>query len=597
LGGYIGKILKINLTSGKIKEETHGEAFYRKWLGGYGLGVRILYNDIPANTDPLEPENIVGLTTGILTGTLAPFSGSFTAVGKSPLTGTWGDSRGGGFFGPELKYAGFDAVFFHGRSKKPVYLWINDGEAEIRDASDVWGRNVNDTEAILKEKHQDKRVQVACIGTSGEKLSLISAIMTDEGRAAGRQGLAAIMGSKKVKAVAVRGRGRIPVEDMDQVLDFRKKVLDAMKKNPMYDRFCKYGTTGGTAASAISGDSPVKNWSGVGREDFPTAEKIGGDSVIKYDIGPYGCFGCPVACGGLQRVERGPYAVEGHKPEYETLAAFGTMCLNDNVESLIYLNHICNNYGLDTISAGGTIAFAIECYEKGIISKDETDGIALEWGNHKAIVEMTEKLAKREGFGDILADGVKVAAKKIGKGSKKFAMHVCGQELPMHDPRDVHNPYNKKNALMYIADATPARHTQSPHDGFALQATGICSFGGFLGRGGEGVPQLTDFINAITGWSITTSDMRVIGDRIATMRQAFNVRDGLKPSDFTYPDRVLGKPPLKSGPLAGVTIEKQVNLQVEEYFKSMDWDLKTGKPLRKKLIELGLEDVARDLWG
>lgn len=597
MGGCIGNILKVNLTSGKIKDEVLGEAFFKKWLGGYGLGVRILYNDIPANTDPLGPENVVGLTTGILTGTLTPFSGSFTAVGKSPLTGTWGDSRGGGFFGPELKYAGFDAVFFHGRSMKPVYLWINDGEAEIRDASDVWGRNVNGTEAILKEKHQDKRVQVACIGTSGEKLSLISAIMTDEGRAAGRQGLAAIMGSKKLKAIAVRGRGRIPVEDRDQVLDFRKTVLDAMKKNPMYDRFCKYGTTGGTAASAISGDSPVKNWGGVGREDFPTAEKIGGDSVIKYDIGPYGCFGCPVACGGLQRVKSGPYAVEGHKPEYETLAAFGTMCLNDNVESIIYLNHLCNNYGLDTISAGGTIAFAIECYEKGIISKDETDGIALEWGNHRAIVEMTEKLAKREGFGDILADGVKVAAEKIGNGSEKFAMHVCGQELPMHDPRDVHNPYNRKNALMYVADATPARHTQSPHDGFALQATGICSFGGFLGRGGEGVPQLTDFINAITGWRVTNSDMRSIGDRIATMRQAFNVRDGLKPSDFTYPNRVLGKPPLKSGPSAGVTIEKQVKLQVEEYFQSMDWDLKTGKPRRKKLMELGLEDVARDLWG
>jgi aldehyde:ferredoxin oxidoreductase len=597
LGGYLGKILKVNLTSGKIKEEVLSEAFYRKWLGGYGLGVRILYNDIPANTDPLGPENVVGLTTGILTGTLAPFSGSFTAVGKSPLTGTWGDSRGGGFFGPELKYAGFDAVFLHGRSQKPVYLWIHEGEAEIRDAADVWGRNVNDTEAILKEKHQDQRVQVACIGSSGEKLSLISAIMTDEGRAAGRQGLAAIMGAKKVKAVAVRGRGRVPVDDMDQVLAFRKTVLDAMKTNPMYDRFCKYGTAGGTAASAISGDSPVKNWGGVGSEDFPTAEKISGDSVIKYDIGPYGCFGCPVACGGLQRVESGPYAVEGHKPEYETLAAFGTMCLNDNMESIIYLNHLCNNYGLDTISAGGTIAFAIECYETGIISKDETDGIALEWGSHQAIVEMTEKLAKREGFGDILADGVKVAAEKIGKGSKKYAMHVCGQELPMHDPRDVHNPYNKKNALMYVADATPARHTQSPHEGFALQATGICSFGGFLGRGGEGVPQLTDFINAITGWSVTTSDMRVIGDRIATMRQAFNVRDGLKPSDFTYPDRVLGKPPLKSGPSAGVTIEKQVKGQVEEYFNSMDWDLKTGKPRRKKLLELGLEDLASDLWG
>jgi aldehyde:ferredoxin oxidoreductase len=597
LGGYVGRVLKVDLTSGKIREERLEDNFFRTWLGGYGLGVRVLYDALPAQTDPLGPASIVGFTTGVLTGTLTPFSGSFTVVGKSPLTGTWGDSRGGGFFGPELKHAGFDAVFVVGRSATPVYLWIHDGASEIRDAGAVWGRNVSETEAILKDTHGDRRVQVASIGTAGEKRSLISAIMTDEGRAAGRQGLAAIMGSKHLKAVAVRGTRRLAINDMDKLIELRKAALDATKKNPMYTTFSKYGTTGGTAASALSGDSPVKNWGGVGEDDFPTADKISGDNVVKYDVGPYGCFGCPVACGGLQRVESGPYAVTGHKPEYETLAAFGTMCLNDNVESIIYLNHICNNYGLDTISAGGTIAFAIECYEQGVISKTETDGVALEWGNHHAIVDMTENLAKREGFGDVLADGVRVAAEKIGKGSEKYAIHVCGQELPMHDPRDVNNPYNKKNALMYVADATPARHTQSPHEGFAMQASGVCSFGSFLGGGGEDVPHITDFVNAVTGWSVATSDMLVIGDRIATMRQAFNVREGLKPADFKYPNRVLGKPPLKSGPLTGIRIEQQVKTQVREYFESMDWDLKTGKPSRKKLVELGLEDVARDLYG
>ena len=531
-----------------------------------------------------------------MTGTVVPFSGSFTAVGKSPLTGGWGDSRGGGFFGSELKRAGFDAVFFYGKSEKPVYLWVNDGNAKIMDASDVWGRTVNKTEDILKEKHNDEKVQVASIGPAGEKLSLSAAIMTDEGRAAGRSGLAAVMGSKKVKAVTVRGTGTIPIADKDKLLGFRKKALEALNKNPMSSGFRKYGTTGGTAGSISSGDCPVKNWAGVGKEDLPTAEKISGDNVIKYDIGPYGCFNCPVACGGIQKVESGPYAVEGHKPEYETLGAFGAMCLNDNVESIVYINHVCNNYGLDTIEVGSMIAFAIECYENGLITKNDTDGVELTWGNTEAIVKMTEKIAKREGFGDILADGVKVASERIGKGSEQYAMHVGGQALPMHDPRQMDmNPYNKKNAFMYIVDATPARHTQSPHEGFALQATGVCSFSAFFGGESEDIPQITDFINAVTDWDINDSNMVIIGDRIATMRQAFNVREGLKPSDFKYPDRVLGKPPLKSGPLTGVTIEKQVEELVEEYFKSMDWDLKTGKPSRKRLLELELEDVAREL--
>jgi aldehyde:ferredoxin oxidoreductase len=594
LGGFLGKILKVNLTTEKIKTEILKETFYRKWLGGYGLGSRFLYDELPAKTNPLGPNNLIGLTTGVVAGTPVYFSGNFTAVGKSPLTGTWGDSRGGGLFGSELKYAGFDAVFFYGTSDRPVYLWVNDGNAEIRDASNIWGRNVNETEDLLKEKHADKKVQVVSIGTSGEKLSLISAIMTDKGRAAGRQGLAAIMGSKKLKAVAVRGTQKIPIADMEKLLTLRKMSLDASKKNPRFAPWSKYGTSMLTTPSALSGDSPVKNWGGSVIDDFSTVSNIDGDNVIKYNTRRYACLNCPVACGGLQKIESGPYAVEGHKPEYETLAAFGSMCLNDNVESIIYLNHICNDYGLDTISAGGTIAYAIECYENGIITKQDTDGIALKWGAHDAIVEMTEKLAKREGFGDILADGVRVAAEKIGKGSKKYAMHVCGQELPMHDPRLETSPYNKICQLMYVADATPARHTQTPHEGFAFQAAGLCWFGSILTTPGEDVPGVHDLINAITGWNLTASEMLLIGHRIATMRQAFNVREGFKPSDFKYPNRVLGKPPLKSGILAGVTIHPEKT--IEEYFKSLDWNLKTGKPSKRKLRELGLEFLITDLY-
>lgn len=301
----------MNLTQGEAEIETLKEAFYRKWLGGYGLGVKIVYGEITPKTDPLGPWNIIGLTTGILTGTPVPFSGSFTAVGKSPITGTWGDSRGGGFFGSELKLAGFDAVFFYGKSEKPVYLWVNDGKARVMDASGIWGRTVNETEDMLKEEHDDKKVQVASIGPSGEKLSLSAAIITDKGRAAGRSGLAAVMGAKKLKAVAVRGTGKIPVADDEKLLELRKKALEAMNKNPMVSSFRKYGMSGGTARSIFSGDCPVKNWAGVGEIDFPTAEKISGDNVIKYDVGAYACFNCPVGCGGLQKVERGPYAVEG----------------------------------------------------------------------------------------------------------------------------------------------------------------------------------------------------------------------------------------------------------------------------------------------
>jgi len=618
-GGFLGKILKVDLATEKIKEETLKESFYRTWLGGYGLGARIVYGDITPKTDSLGPGNIIGFTTGVLSGTLTPFSGSFTVAGKSPLTGGWGDARAGGFFGPELKFAGFDAVFFYGRSIRPVYLWVNNGKAEIKDASNLWGKDTIETEALIREQCKDDKLQVACIGPSGEKLSKISCIITDKGRAAGRSGFGALMGSKNLKAVAVRGTGKIMVADAEKLIALRKKFLDLLKYKRLWEDFSKYGTTRVTEPSAFSGDSPVKNWAGSGQADFPTAEEINEFNLIKYVTRKYACYGCPLGCGAIVEVKEGRYKVKGHRPEYETLAAFGTMCLNDNVESIIYLNDFCNRYGLDTISTGCTIAFAIECYENGIITKEDTGGIELIWGNHEAIVEIAEKLAKRQGFGSVLADGTKVAAEKIGKGAEKCAMHVGGQEVPMHDPR-----WGPGLATTYVASPTPARHTQGTegymegnkqlqielpgleavtrapihtimvHHNNVVQALGLCNFM-FVSYGVKDVPDYRDFLNAATGWDVGWHELLRCGERIECMRQAFNVREGFKPDDFKLPKRIQGKPPLKVGPLKDKTVD--VKNRVQEYFEYIDWDLKTGKPSKEKLISLGLEDVAEDLWG
>lgn len=595
LGGYVGRILYVDLSNHRMKKEVLSEDFYKDWLGGYGLSSRITYNHIPPGTNSLDPANLLGLTTGVLTGTLVPYSGSFTATGKSPLTGTWGDSRGGGRFGPELKRAGFDAIFVHGRSVKPVYLWISEGEVEIRDAKGIWRKDTVETDKMIKEEHNDNRIQIACIGPSGEKMSRISCIITDKGRAAGRSGLGAIMGSKKLKAVAVRGTDNIPVEDIETLKILRREFNRAVKEDKEFKYYTTYGTTGETDAAIISGDSPVKNWAGIGVRDFSTVtEKMSDEDTVKFVVRKYACEGCPTPCGAWVRIEKGSYATETHKPEYETLAAFGSMCLNDDLESITYATSICNRYGIDTISAGATIAFAMECYEKGVLTKEETDDIELIWGNAEAIVEMTERIAKRKGFGATLSDGVKIAAERIGKGSEKFAMHVGGQEVPMHDPKLLTDPYTAKLGLIYTVDATPARHTQGIGEHHAVMALGICSFIGWMGSAAGGRDTLPNFINAVTGWGVERRDLLEISNRIATMRQVFNVREGFRPSDFKLPDRILGKPPMKDGPLAGVTLD--LEKERKKYFRSMQWSYRTGRPSRKRLIELGLEDLTKDIY-
>ena len=622
-GGFLGKILKVDLTFGKAHEETLDESFYKAWLGGYGLGARILYSDISPGIAPLGPGNVLGFTSGLLTGTLTPLGSGFAVVGKSPLTGTWGDSRAGGFFGAELKSAGFDAVFFYGRSTSRVYIWIKDGKAAIKDASHIWGRDVVETQDIIKEQHSDKMVQVASIGPAGEKMSLISCLITDKGRAAARSGLGAVMGSKNLKAVAVRGTGKIPVEEVESVRELRERFIKVAKeeRGPYWDYFTKYGTSGSTAMLSLGGDSPCKNWKGAGSIDFPNAAKISDDNVIKYQTRKYACHGCPMACGGHVKVQTGPYVLEGMKPEYETLAAFGTLCLNDDLESIMYANDICNRYGLDTISTGSVIAFAIECYENKLITKEDTGGIELTWGNAEAIVKMTEKIAKRVGFGATLADGVRAAARKIGRSAEKYAVHVAGQELPMHDPKLI-----PSFGSAYMVDATPSRHTQGyaiyldglpgvemppfkdEHDpcgkgaanaymsyfNHVVNALGVCQFPSNL-IVIEGIPSHADFVNAVTGWNTTMSTLLACGERIACMRQAFNVREGFTLADFELPGRALGKPPLAKGPLKGVTVE--IERWVRDYFQYADWDYETGRPSESKLTQLGLEDVAGDLYS
>jgi aldehyde:ferredoxin oxidoreductase len=611
--GYMGKMLKVNLSRSELRDEILDEKLARQFIGGYGIGARVIFSQQNAGVDPLGPDNIFGILSGPLTGTQAISGTRFTLVGKSPLTGCWGDANSGGYFGAYLKFAGYDAVFFTGISPKPVYLFINNGQAELRDAAHLWGKDSYQTEDSIKSE-LGSDVAVACIGPSGENLSLIASILHDHGHAAARSGLGAVMGSKRLKAVAVKGKLKVPVADEQGVKELRKKYLAELGGD--IDLMRKFGTSFVTVSSIERGAAPVKNWAGVAVVDFPDAKPIGAEAVKARQLKRRACYLCPVGCEAIMKEGSGEYKYEAgcHRPEYETTTLFGSNLLNNNIESIIKVNDICNRYGIDTISVGATIAFAIECFENGLINKSDTDGVELTWGNHRAIVAMTEKVARREGFGAVLADGVKVAAQKIGKGAGKYAIHVQGQEIAAENPCTSFD-----FATIYIIDATPGRHTQGSEEmhppgllpefdrksfsgrgklhkiGSNFQHSLVCAgFCLFVYLTLPRVDVFTEFMRAVTGWDITTEELIATGERIANIRQAFNIREGLNPLNFEIPGRVVGKPPPKEGPLAGITVD--VDTMVREYLAEMDWDLETAKPSKKKLKELGLEDVARALW-
>jgi aldehyde:ferredoxin oxidoreductase len=596
IGGYMGKLLFVNLSTGEIKEETPDENLYRDFIGGYGLGARIIYSRQNAGVDALGPENTLAFITGPLTGTPATFGARFVVVGKSPLTGGWGDSNSGGYFGPHLKFAGFDGVFFTGISERPVYLLIDNGKAELKDASYLWGKDTFTTEDTLEAEY-GPTAKVACIGPAGERCARVACIITNKGDAAGRSGLGAVMGSKKLKAVVAKGELKVPLADADAANALRKEHIAAGKE--ILASFRVYGTSGHADASAHSGDTPVKNWGGIGVIEMPDVSGLHRDKVGAGLDKRKGCWHCPAVCKAVMKAGTGQfkYGAGAHRPEYETLAAFGAMCLNTDADTITMANHICNLNGTDTISTGTIVAFAMELYEHGIITKKDTDGIELTWGNQTAMIAIIEKIMKREGIGDILADGVKSAAERIGKGAKKYAVHIGGQELGFHDPKAGFVAYEgKPMAAMYAMDATPGRHTTgfgpTQFMGYVLGAAGLCMHSGI----GFADPNkyIVGFLKAVTGLDRSEEELLKVGERIGNMRHLFSIREGDIPVKRKVHPRIIGRPPQKEGPLAGVSAD----LEVQAYWNLgyLDWDPETNIPSRKKLLELGLDDIAEELW-
>ncbi|MFC1909410.1 aldehyde ferredoxin oxidoreductase family protein [Chloroflexota bacterium] len=623
LGGFTGKILFVDLTEGSIKEESPPESLYRDFIGGIGLGVRILYEYIKPGADPLGPGNMLGFVTGPLTATPTPGSGRLMVVTKSPLTGGWADSNTGGSLGPELKAAGYDAVFFSGIAPKPVYLLLSDGKAELKDASHLWGKDTNETDNILQQEWGEPKLKVSCIGMGGESCCLIAGIVNEKGRIAGRSGVGAVMGSKRLKAVAIRGKEKVAVADTEKLRTLRNQLNKDFKEGRFQQSLAKVGTGGGLSHLVTIGDSPVKNWNLYGLEVLPSCENLNGANMDKYKLEGYGCHACPVRCGAIIRVEEGPFttSAEVHRPEYESLAALGSLCMNDNVEAVIRANELCNLYGLDTIAVGTAIAFAMECYGRGLISKQDTDGMELTWGDGEVIVALVKKMAHREGFGAVLADGVEKAAERIGKGSEEYAIHVHGQALPLHDPRG-----HPGQGTIYMADANPCRHMdshgivplehgRSASSAPALQVPELEVYGDYTIKGpmyaigaefnqlfsscglcallmiGTTTP-LAELVSAVTGWDFSLEEGLKAARRILTLRQAFNAREGLSPAEFKLPKRFLKAAAI--GPAAGAEID--FDSLRSGYFTAMDWDLKSGKPYRQALRELGLDELTGDLW-
>jgi aldehyde:ferredoxin oxidoreductase len=622
--GYMGKMLFVDLTNRKISKKNLTEDLGRGFIGGYGIGARIIMERMKAGTDPLGPENIFGIGTGPLTlsGTISTCR--YTTMGKSPLTGYWGDANSGGNFANALKASGYDSVFFEGKAEHPVYLLIKDGTGAIKDARHLWGMDTVKTEEMIRQENGDRGLKIACIGTAGERCSRIAAVINDSGRAAARSGLGGVMGSKNLKAVACSGSRKPGLFDKAKVETLVKEMAREMKTNPsgMFHVLSNFGTAGAMVPHMTDHDVPVKNWGGNNVEDFHEAKwaAVGWDGMAKYATKKYACTGCPIACGHWLKIDSGKFRVEkAHKPEYETLAAFGPNCMNDNMESLIYANELCNLHGLDTISAGATVAFAIECYENGILTKKDTDGLELTWGNSDTIIAVLKKMCIREGIGDILAEGAKVAAAKIGRGAEQFAMHVGGELIPMHDPR-----CTPGWGATYVSDPTPARHTrggtQFAESGMinyptvcnalgipvkmekydpankgkwhaALAAwqhlnntSGACLFA----ADGLNFP-LLELLKAITGWDLNYDELIRTGKRISTLLHAFNLREGFKPSDFTAPPRVSGNPPLKVGSLKNITIDLE-DLK-RQYYEAMGFDTSTGEIGKDRIEALGLQDI------
>jgi aldehyde:ferredoxin oxidoreductase len=600
--GFMGKILRVNLGTGKISIESLERKILEAFLGGRGLGAKILYDELKPGVDPLGPENKLVFMTGPATGTPIPTANRTALIFKSPLTGYIAHSTAGGHFGPELKFAGYDGIIVEGESEKPVYLLIDNEDIDIKDAKHLWGKDVFETEKIIREKNGSFEMSVASIGLAGEKLSKMANVKVDFFRSFGRCGCGAVMGSKKLKSIAVRGvTHNIQVPNIEEF----KKVMKYMYQQLKIPDWSlpKFGTVGMIWVTNTQGVLPTRNFQASVFEyvDLISPEEMKRKLVVR----DRACYACPVACGKYSVVKDGPYTntcVEG--PEYETLYAFGPYCGVKDLNAIAAANLLCDEFGIDTISAGVTIGFAMECYEKGLLTKQDAEGLELTWGNAEAVIELVKKIGKREGLGEILADGVRVAAGKIGKGSEKYAMHVKGLELPGYDPRGLQG-----SGLGFATSNRGGCH--SSHYVMSLELSGkvdrfetknkgkltkelqdlmaifdsliLCKFIRY------GFPLTFEaylpVVQVVTGMKMDANALSQIGERIFNIERMFNVREGIGRKDDTLPSRLLNEP-VQEGPSKGHIV--RLNDMLGDYYTVRGWD-ENGIPSAWKLAELGLD--------
>ncbi|MHA1271441.1 MAG: aldehyde ferredoxin oxidoreductase family protein [Candidatus Helarchaeota archaeon] len=623
--GYIGKYLRVDLGAEALEEFEIEEKILKKFIGGLGLGAYFAYKEIPADADGLSPENLLCFMTGPITASGAPACSRYEVISKSPVNNLIGAANAGGFFGPELKLSGFDGIIFQNKAKSPVYLKIENGEAELRDASKLWGLDTYETEDRIHEELNDKSFRIASIGPAGENLVKFASIINDKGRALGRCGIGAVMGSKNLKAIACkRKKGmKVPIFKEDKFKDLSKKVNKKFKTNFAMKFFSTHGTPLFITLGSIVGDVPVKNFTKEWMKKFDkiTASEMMRTILVRNTT----CYGCPIACKRHVKVDHPKYKVEpGSGPEYETLASLGSNCMINNIYALAKANEICNRNGLDTISAGGVVAFSMEAYEKGLITKDDL-GFELHWGDADAMIRMIKNIIERKGIAKSLGEGTRKFATELGEAASEFVVEVKGIEIPMHEPRA-----NWTMALNYATHPLGAKHTAAgtsimnmfeipnPSLGFSgdknirtldrfspIGKAQACATAQNFHCMIDSLPfclnafsvpiisirYVSVFTALLTGWPQKFKSIFLkTGERIFNLLRAFNLKHGGTKEDDYLPNRILNEPlPQMLGKGKNIMLEPMM----KEYYKCRGWDLETGKIKKEKLEELELDDIVK----
>jgi len=611
-GGYIGQLLRVNLTNKGITKEPLREDWARDFVGGVGLSARILYDELPPRVDALGLENKLVMMTGPVNGTIIPAASRSSVCAKSPYTGSFFHSIFGGFLGPELKFAGYDGLIIEGQADYPVYLWIDDDKVEIRDAGHLWGKDPFKTQEVLRKEIGDEEIHIATIGLAGEEKASYAMILCDI-RAAGRGGMGAVMGSKKLKAIVIRGTGGVTVPNVLKVYNTAIKLNELIATTPAVQGLSQYGTPRNVAAMNEGGILPTRNWQ---TETFAGMVNITGEAMREKVVkGDRACFACSINCTKYSVVPKGPYKSIINGADYETIYGFGSACAVDNIEALCKADELCDEYGIDLISTALCIAWAMECYEKGIFTKEDTDGIDLKFGNAEGMLQMIEKIGKREGLGALLAKGTRAAAQIVGKDTYRFAIQNKGLEWPGHTCRpfpacavgyatgprggshhDI-RPTPEKSGLVdrKILEGKGALAAEINHWLILADSTLLCHLAEPIWGPIKINDSLIEALNSVTGWELDYQGARKIAERQWNMIRCFSAREGFTREDDQLPVRFMEEP-VPEGPMKGSYIPRETLERLkDDYYTYRGWDLKTGNPTKAKLSELGLDFATEDI--